>query len=266
MDPSPVVMITGASSGIGEATARLLAVEGYRLVLAARRKERLESLAAEIEAGRGRAVAIPTDVTRLEDIRRLVDATLEHFGQIDVLFNNAGFGRLNWLENLNPVEDITRQVQVDLLGLIHTTQAVLPHMISRRSGHIINMVSMAGMIGVPSYTIYAANKFGVRGFNEALRREVGVWGIKVSAIYPGGVATEFKSHTGADRKTGITTPGLLRLSADQVAGEVRRLIRRPRRQVVLPRVMHLAIWLNALAPGVIDRAVRKFFVERERLR
>ncbi|MDD5468209.1 MAG: SDR family NAD(P)-dependent oxidoreductase [Anaerolineales bacterium] len=264
MDQSPVVIITGASSGIGEATARLLGAHGYRLVLAARRQERLERLAEEIRGADGQAVGLATDVTRLEDIQRLVEHTMERFGQVDVLFNNAGFGRLDWLEHLDPVRDVARQVHVDLLGLIHTTQAVLPYMIARRNGHIINVASLAGHIAVPTYSVYAASKFGVRGFTDALRREMGVWGVHVSGVYPGSVATEFELHTGARRKTGLRTPGWLRLSAEQVAGEILRLIRRPRRQVVLPRVMLLAVWLNALAPGVVDLAVRKGFVERER--
>jgi short-subunit dehydrogenase len=264
VDQPPVILITGASSGIGEATARLFAGQGYRVVLAARRMERLQSLAEEIRSAGGEALPVETDVSRLEDIQRLVRLSLEHYGQIDILFNNAGFGKLDWLENLPPVEEVQEVLQVNLVGLIWMAQAVLPHMIERRSGHIINMSSMAGLVAPPTYTIYSASKFGIRGFSESLRREVGVYGIHVSAIYPGGVATEFRQHAHIRRKTGTTTPDSLRLSAEQVAQAVLGLARRPRRQLIIPWEMNLAFWLNALLPGLVDRMVERRFVRRER--
>jgi hypothetical protein len=144
------------------------------------------------------------------------------------------------------------------------TQAVLPHMIHRRSGHIINMASTAGLIAPPTYTVYAASKFAVRGFSEALRREVGVYGIQVSGIYPGGVATEFSQHTRTRRKTGITTPSALLLSSEAVARAVLKLARHPRRALVIPWPMRFAVWLNALFPGLVDWAIEQRFVKPER--
>jgi NADP-dependent 3-hydroxy acid dehydrogenase YdfG len=219
-----VILITGASSGIGEATALKFAQDGYRVVLAARRVDRLQALAAKIEAGGGQALPVETDVANMEHIQRLIRTVMENFGQIDVLFNNAGFGRLDWLENLDPIKDIEAQIQVNLLGVIQTTRQALPAMIARRKGHIVNMASAAGLLATPTYSIYAASKFAVRGFSEALRREVRIYGIHVSTIFPGGVETEFKSHTGAQRKTGITTPQGMRLSADQVAQAVWKVV------------------------------------------
>jgi short-subunit dehydrogenase len=264
MPTYPVILITGASSGIGAATARLFAREGYRVAMAARRFDRLQALADEIKAGEGQALPIAADVSRRETIQPMVQAALEAYGQIDLLFNNAGFGRLGWLEALDPVKDIEDQLRVNALGLIHTTQAVLPHMIERRSGQIINMSSMAGWIATPTYSIYAASKFAVRGFTEALRREVGVWGIKVSVIYPGSVVTEFKAHAGISRKTGITTPAVLRLNTDQVARAVLSLARRPRPSLVLPGYMRLAVWANLLFPGLVDRIIEARFTRPER--
>ena len=165
-----VVLITGASSGFGMDAARLFARQGCKVVLAARRIDRLQALAESIQAEGGEALAIPVDVTNRHEIDSMVQATLDVFGRIDILFNNAGFGRLNWLEELEPERDIETQVQVNLLGTILTTRAVLPHMLARQEGHIINMSSMAGMIAAPMYTIYAATKFGVRAFTDALRR------------------------------------------------------------------------------------------------
>jgi short-subunit dehydrogenase len=259
-----VILITGASAGIGEATARLFAAEGYRVALAARRAERLEALAGEIRAQGGQALPVAADLGCLEDIRRLVQTVLEHYGQIDILFNNAGFGRLGWLEGLAPEADVQAQLQVNLLGAIWLAQAVLPQMIARRTGHIINMSSMAGLVAPPTYSVYAASKFGLRGFSEALRRDVGIYGLHVSGIYPGGVDTEFANVARIERRSGVTTPDWLALSAEDVARDVLRLARHPRRMVILPRVMYLAVWLNALAPGLVDWAVRRLFVERER--
>lgn len=261
---SPVILITGASSGIGAATARLFASQGFRVTLAARRIERLETLAEEIGSEGGEALPVATDVTNLEDIHNLVQAALDRFRQIDVLFNNAGFGRLGWLENLDPVQDIEAQLRVNLLGVMWMTQAVLPHMIEQRRGHIINMGSIAGLVAAPTYTVYSASKFALRGFTEALRREVGIYGVYVSGIYPGGVKTEFSQHTGARRKTGATTPDSLRLSAEEVAQEVWQLVKRPRRTVIVPGVMRLAVWLNALLPGVVDAVIERRFTRIER--
>ena len=263
-EQKPVLLVTGASSGIGEATARLCAQAGYRIVLAARRSERLERLSEEIRLKGGVALPVQTDLSNQADIRHLVECSLEHFGRIDILLNNAGVGRLGWLESLDPVNDIESQLRVNLLAVIYVTQAVLPGMIQHSSGHIINMASLAGMVGTPTYTIYAASKFAMRGFNEALRREVGVRGIRVSGIYPGGVANDFGSRTGARRKTGMTTPPALRLSSEDVARAVLRVIKRPRRTVILPPVMHMAVWLNAALPGFVDWVIERRFVRPER--
>lgn len=264
MPISPVILITGASSGIGAATARLFTQHGYRAVLAARRIERLQALADEIQGKGGEALPVQADLSRLEEAQSLARRAIEHFGQVDLLFNNAGFGRLDWLEALDPLKDIQAQVQVNLVGLIQMTQAVLPHMIERRSGHIINMGSMASFVATPTYSAYAASKFGVRGFSEALRREVGVFGVRVSGIYPGGVVTEFANVAGIRQKTGFSTPPFLELSAEEVARAVLRLAHRPRRALILPGVMKLAVWANSLSPALLDWAVERLFVKKER--
>lgn len=264
MPNPPVILVTGASSGIGEATARLFGEEGYRVVLAARRLDRLEALSRAIQDRGGQALPVAADVSKLEDIQSLVGTALDEYGQIDVLFNNAGFGRLAWLENLDPVKDIEAQLQVNLIGVIQTTRAVLPHMIERRSGHIVNMGSLAGLVATPTYSIYAAGKFAVRGFSEALRREVGVFGIDVSVVYPGGVKTEFGEHTGAKLRTRTTTPASLKLAPEEVARAVFGVVRRPRRMVVLPWVMVFGVWANSLFPGLIDWLIERRFTRPER--
>jgi len=147
---------------------------------------------------------------------------------------------------------------------VQTTRQVLPLMIAQRSGHIINMASMAGWAGMPTYTIYAACKHAVRGFSEALRREVVPWGIKVSVVYPGGVATEFGAHAGIQRKTKATTPAWLRLTPEQVGRAVVGLVERPRRDLIIPWPFAFTAWLNQAAPWLGDWTTIRLFTIPER--
>jgi short-subunit dehydrogenase len=261
-----VVIVTGASSGIGEATARAFGREGAKVVLAARRLNRLQAIAQEIEAvGSGaETLVVQTDVSKFEDIQSLVMQTLEKFGRIDVLVNNAGFGRLDWLENLDPIKDIQAQIDVNVLGVIHTTRLVLPVMIKQRAGGIINMCSIAGLVGTPTYSIYAASKHAVHGFSEALRREVKPWGIDVCLIYPGGVATEFARKAGINRKTNAKTPDFMLLTADQVANTVVKLARHPRRMWVIPWLWNLTVFMNKFLSDIVDYTTINRFTIPER--
>lgn len=264
MSPSPVILITGASSGIGAATARLFASEGFKIVLAARRREKLHALAGEIQEIGAESLVIPTDISQLDQIDNLVSKSLNHFGQIDILLNNAGLGRLAWLDKLDPQKDIDFQIQVNLTGLIQTTRAILLHMIERQQGHIINMGSIAGLIATPTYSVYAATKYGLRGFTEALRREVSIHGIKVTGIYPGGVATEFGEKAGIKRKTKVSTPPFLKLTAEDVAQSVLDVITKPYRAVIIPGLMRPAVWLSVIFPGLVDKIIERRFTRRER--
>src|SRR5215210_2914864 len=262
-----VVIVTGASSGIGEATARQFGREGAKVVLAARRVDRLQSLAQEIAAlgTRAETLVVQVDISKLEDIQSLITQTLDKYGRIDVLVNNAGFGRLDWLEKLDPLKDIQSQFDVNVLGVIQTTRLTLPVMMKQRSGHIINMCSMAGLVATPTYTIYAACKHAVHGFSEALRREVKPWNIDVSMIYPGGVTTEFGAHAGIKRKTNATTPRFLLLTAEDVGRAVMQLVRRPRAVWILPWLWSFTVLLNRNLNGFVDyTTIHRFTIpERE---
>lgn len=255
-----VVLITGASSGFGEHAAKLFAQEGCNLVIGARRLDKLESLANECRARGGEALAVSVDVSQPEQIDAMVKSTLDAYGCIDILFNNAGFGRLDWYEALDPIKDIQGQITVDLLGVLWTARAVLPHMYKQRSGHIINMCSMAGWAAPPLYTVYAAAKFGVRGFTEALRREASPFGVYVSAIYPGSSPTEFQQHIGQNKaKKRFSTPKFLRVTADEVAQGVVNLAKRPRRSLFLPRLMGIPVFINSHFRGLSDSTQAKAF-------
>ncbi len=258
-----VVLITGASSGFGEDAARLFAKEGCKVVLAARRLDRLQALAKEIQKEGGEAIAIPVDVVDRDEIEMMVQSTIDHYGQIDILFNNAGFGRLDWLENLDPARDIETQMDVNLLGLTQVTRAVLPHMLAQKSGHIINMSSVAGWIAAPLYSIYSATKFGVRGFTDSLRREVAPFGIHVSGIYPGPAATEFGQHTGKNpaKKTFNRFKGLS-MTSEYVARRVVNLAKSPRRVVIIPWWYNIVIGLDIFTPALVDWFLKVSFTSR----
>jgi NADP-dependent 3-hydroxy acid dehydrogenase YdfG len=251
-----VVIITGASSGFGEDAARLFAQEGSSVVLAARRLERLKSLAKEIQDKGGTALPVQLDIRQQSQIDNLIDVVKKEYGRVDILFNNAGYGRLDWLENLAPVQDIDAQIDINLRGLIQMTRAVLPQMIQQRAGMIINMSSVAGRMAPPLYSVYAATKYGVRGFTEALRREVRPFGIQVSGIYPGGAVTEFGQHSwNSEFRRRVKTPAWLQMTSIYVAKKVIHLARHPRCSLVIPWWMGPVIWLDAQLPGLVDMAV-----------
>lgn len=246
------VIVTGASSGIGEAAAKAFARAGDRVVLTARRVERLEQLAA----GMPETLIVPADLTKAEDITRIVFETLARYDRIDVLVNNAGLGRYDWIERLSDA-DIRTEIAVNLMAPILLTRAVLPSMLARRSGVIINVGSAAGRIATPTMAIYNATKFGLDGFTEALRRELRPRGIHLCVIYPGGVAgTEFGDQSKRS-SLGLTTPRWLLVTADQVAREIVGLADRPRARRVIPAIYGAAMALNALLPSLVDFVVMR---------
>jgi uncharacterized protein len=189
-----VAIITGASSGIGEALAERLAHEGAVVVLAARRRERIESLAASLRAQGFRAEAIETDVTRAPDGERLVRETIARFGRLDILVNNAGRGHCGSVEETTD-EVIGSIFAVNVYALWHTVRPALPQMRKQGSGHIINVASMAGKIGFPFNSAYVAAKHACVGFTAALRMELVETGIHATVVCPAGVETDWAAST-----------------------------------------------------------------------
>ncbi|AHG89815.1 short-chain dehydrogenase/reductase SDR [Gemmatirosa kalamazoonensis] len=188
-----VVVITGASSGMGEAAARHLSAQGAAVVLGARRIERLTALVDEITAAGGKALAVQTDVTDLTQVQRLVDAAVATFGRVDVLVNNAGIMPLSPLERLK-IDEWDRMIDVNLRGVLYGIAAALPHMQEQKSGHIINLSSVAGHKLFGGSAVYSATKFGVRALSEGLRMEVKADNIRTTIISPGAVKTELLDH------------------------------------------------------------------------
>ena len=257
LEPRPaiagkVTIVTGASSGIGEATAREFARAGAITILAARRAERLERLAKEIRKMGGVALPVPTDLTDPHQIANLVKETLDNFGRIDILANIAGWAHYDWFEELT-IEKLRRPYEVNVIGLAELTRQVIPTMKAQRSGFILNMSSYASKIAVPPLTVYASTKAAVEHLSDGLRRELAPWGITVIRIHPSAVTgTEFKEIATADGGVTYGTLPLGRVSRERVAREIVGLIEKPRRSLFVSRLYDVAIILDAVFPAFID--------------
>jgi NADP-dependent 3-hydroxy acid dehydrogenase YdfG len=189
-----VVVITGASSGLGESTARLLSAQGASVVLGARRVDRLRSLVDELTGSGGKALSVSTDVTYLDQVKKLVDAAVQTYGRIDVMINNAGLMPQSPLERLK-VDEWNQLIDVNIKGALYGIAAALPYMKQQKAGHIINVSSVAGHKVGPGFAVYAASKHAVRALSEGLRQEVKPYNIRTTVISPGAVATELPNTT-----------------------------------------------------------------------
>jgi NADP-dependent 3-hydroxy acid dehydrogenase YdfG len=221
-----VVLITGASSGIGEATATHLAAHGMHVVLGARRTDRLETLAARIGADHGSADVVPLDVTRLDSVRQFVDFALDRHGRIDVMLNNAGVMPLSKLEALK-VDEWNRMIDVNVRGVLHGIAAALPVMQRQGSGQIINVASIGAYTVSPTAAVYCATKFAVAAITEGLRQEVG-GDIRVTLVSPGVVESELaESISDAAGRAEMRAYRQIALKPDAIARAIRFAIEQP---------------------------------------
>lgn len=222
-----VVIITGASSGLGEATARHLSALGASLVLAARRKDRLDALVQELKAAGGKAVAFTTDVTRVEDVNALIQGAVDTFGKVDVLVNNAGLMSIAPMSE-GRIDEWDRMIDINIKGLLYGVAAALPVFQRQNSGHFINVASVAGIkVFSPGGTVYSGTKFAVRAITEGLRHEVG-GSIRTTLISPGAVDSELKfgsSHEASAKVVGEFYQQAI--SADSVARAIAYAIEQP---------------------------------------
>ena len=256
-----VVAITGASAGIGRATALRLARDGASVVVSARRHDRLTALVREIEVFDGRALAVVADVTREDDMQRLVSASVERFGRLDVMICNAGFAVEGSADDVT-CEHMRQLLDVNYLGTFYGARAALPVFRRQHAGHLIFVSSIVGKRGVPHMGAYAATKFAQVGLAECLRSELVGSNIHVSVVFPVSTETEFthvmKTSSGsASRARGP------RQSAEQVADAIARGIARPSAEIYPYRKARALGLLNAIAPAFCDRFVKKF--ERQRV-
>jgi short-subunit dehydrogenase len=238
-----VAIVTGASSGIGAATARELGRRGATVVLAARRVDELEAQVRAIREANGKAMAIPADVSDATHVARLLDYTVTAFGRVDVLVNNAGAGWLKPFAFTSP-DEMSALLNVNLLGAMMVTRAVLPGMLERHHGAIISVGSLSGRVAMEP--LYSATKYGLRGFSLALRRQVVDSGVSVSLVSPGNIRTAMTEHLGGRMP-----------KPDLVARTIANLISNPRREVVIPRRHYAIAWLEQLLPTVADTAHRR---------
>jgi short-subunit dehydrogenase len=242
-----VVIVTGASMGIGAAIARLFAAEGARIALVARSLERLEPIARELGPS---AVPIRADMSDPGSIREMVSVVAGRFGRIDILVNNAAIGMYTALAD-TPSDQIEYLIRTNLLGPIHAIQAVVPIMRKQRRGQIINISSVAGEIAIPWMSTYCATKFALNAMSFGLRTELADDNIQVVNICPGRIETPFSDNALKDSKTKAL--GGHKISAERVARAVLRGSLKGKRQVVVPAINRAYIWLYNLAPGLSDK-------------
>ena len=249
-----VVVITGASSGIGLETAKLMARQGATIAMIARGQEPLSAAVAEVEAAGGKALPMVVDVGRWEEVQEAADHVMSHFGRIDTWVNNAGVYQVAPVEAMS-VEEIAQVIQINLMGMIHGTKAVLPHLIELGGGTIISVSSVLGVRGAPNLAAYAASKHGIKGFVESLRLEMARSHpeINIGLILPLGINTPLFDHTLA--RVGVKPrPNPPVYEPNAVAEVIAEMAVSPKRDVYIGPGRFFA-WAEALMPAVVDRAM-----------
>ncbi len=252
-----VAVITGASSGIGRATAERLAAEGARVMLGARRADRLEAVADGIRRMGGAARATPTDVTQPEQVDRLITEALDAFGRVDILVNNAGVGYFGPVESTS-LDEARRLFDINVMGTLCGIRAVVPVMRRQRSGHIINVSSIVGKRATPGNGFYSATKFAQVAISESLRLELQEANIRVSIVCPVSTTTEFFDVASARSPMRFAPAGPI-YSPEQVAACIVRCVYRPRVEVMVHRLARVLIVLNAVAPRLVDRILGAYW-------
>jgi short-subunit dehydrogenase len=259
--PSPVIVITGASSGIGRACAERLAADHATVVVSARRSDRLTALVAEIAARGGRALAVPGDVTSESDMQALVDRAVDAFGRIDVMICNAGIGYHGRFDE-TPASVMRRLVDVNLMGTFYAAHAAITQFRRQGHGHLIAISSIVGRRAVGGSSVYSATKAAQVGFIESLRAEFAGTRLRASVVLPVSTLTEFHETMRQEYGYEVTRVGP-RQSSAHVADAVARCIRSPRAEVYPHRLSRALGVINVLAPGLTDRVVRRFTRHRK---
>ncbi len=251
-------LVTGASSGIGRALALRLARDGARVALVARRAAELEALAAEIRGKGGEAIPIPGDVSDRSAAERIAARALRELGRVDILFNNAGYGGhrpfLEW-----DLDDLERMMRVNYLGSVYLTKRLLPQMVERRTGWVVFVASVAGRIGTPEESAYAATKFAVVGLAEALSIEVEDAGVHVLTVCPGVVRTPFFDAEALARLPPVARRRIV--EPDELVDAIFEALARGRHQLTFPRSLAVAYVVKAIAPEFMRRQVKRVTID-----
>jgi short-subunit dehydrogenase len=254
------VIITGASSGIGEALAEKFAKEGANVVIAARSADKLNVFAEKLQKFGTQVLAVPTDVTKKEDCQCLIEKCVAKFGGVDVLINNAGISMRALFEQ-SEVEVIEKLMDVNFYGTVYCTKSALPHILASK-GSIVGVSSIAGYRGLPARTGYSASKFAMQGFLEALRTEIFTRGVNVLVACPGFTSSNIRkvALTGDGSQQGDTPLNEENLmSAEECATHIYNAIVKRKRTIVLTTQGKLTVFLNKLFPGFMDKMVLNHF-------
>lgn len=249
-----VVVITGASSGIGRESAKEFARRHATVVLVSRNLERLGEVEKEVAAYKSRVLVCPCDVSKREQVDRMAAQVFEAFGTVDILVNNAGFGIYGRFKDV-AVGDVESQMGTNYLGMVYCTKAFLPKMLEKKSGHIVNVASVAASFGIPAMAGYCASKFAMLGFSESLYHELRGSGVGITVVSPIMVKTNFFSHGSFERMPRYTAA----LSPGTVARAVVRAASSPRLEIVTPQVVRGAIWFKQTLPYLINPIVGAIF-------
>ena len=251
-------LVTGASSGMGKLLAERFAREGAHVALVARRAAELESVAAEIAAAGGSALVLPCDVADREQVFAAAERAQRELGEIDILVNNAGYGGhhlfLEW-----DIGDMERMMQVNYFGAVYWTKALLPGMVRRREGWVVFMASVAGKLGVPDESAYAATKFAMVGMAEALSMEVEDSGVHVLTVCPGAIHTDFFDPQALARMPPVARRSMI--EPKPVIEGVMRALATGKREITVPRPIATAYVIRALAPGFMRRNTKRTTID-----
>ncbi len=250
-----VVVVTGASSGIGKATAIAFAHEGAKTILVSRSREKLESVADEIRGFNENVLVVPTDVSSKDEVDMMIEKVISKFGGIDVLFNNAGSSYVGPISNENFVEDTKKMLNVDFMGTVYTTKAVLPVLKKQGSGHIMNMSSVVGRKAFPRFAGYSSAMHAISAFTDSLRQELRGSGIGVSTIHPALTQTPLLEHV---KPEDMPPPfkGITPITVESVAKAVLDGVYYNRARVVVPFQPKLLMLADAISPSLGDLVVR----------
>jgi len=250
-----VVVITGASSGIGKASALLFAKKGSNVVLVGRRKEKLLEVESELAKFRQKNLVCACDVSDKSQVENMSNQVIDTFGKIDILVNNAGFAIFGTVSNLN-IEQIESQMSTNYLGMVYCIKNFLPQMIKQSSGHIINVASVAASFGLPGMVSYCASKFAMLGFSEGLYHELKNTGVKVTVVSPIRVRTNFFDHPSFES---IPKYSPTSLSAETVAKAIIKAANSSRLEIIVPGVVRGAVWAKHTFPYLINPLINSTF-------
>ena len=250
-----VVVITGASSGIGEQSAEKFAKLHANVVLVSRNEKRLQEIATKLSKYNIEAFAYACDISNKDQVDKMGKIIIEKFGKIDVLVNNAGFGIYNTVEKTK-INEMESQISTNFLGMMYCTKTFLQKMLEQRSGHIVNVASVAGSIGIPGMASYCASKFAMLGFSESLFHELKGTGVGITVVSPIMVRTNFFNHESFGKMPRYSATSL---DSKTVANAVVRAASSPRIEIVVPQIVRFVIWLKKTFPYLINPIVGEIF-------